>query len=56
MRQQILADGSFERFRKKTRKELFLCDMEQIIFGEALINSMNPCRVRRAHRKEHASC
>jgi len=24
MRQQTLADGSFEKFRKKTRKELFL--------------------------------
>ena len=31
MRQQTLAEGSFEKFRKKTRKELFLDDMEQII-------------------------
>ena len=31
MRQQTLADGSFEKFRKKIRKELFLDDMEQII-------------------------
>lgn len=28
MRQQTLADGSFEKFRKKARKELFLDDME----------------------------
>ena len=31
MRQQTLAEGSFEKFRKKTRKELFQNDMEQII-------------------------
>ena len=28
MRQQTLADSSFEKFRKKTRKEQFLDEME----------------------------
>ncbi len=28
MRQQTLADGSFEKFRKETRKEPFPDDME----------------------------
>ena len=31
MRQQTLADSSFEKFRKKTRKEQFLDEMEQVI-------------------------
>ena len=31
MRQQSLADGSFEKYRKKTRKEIFLDEMDQII-------------------------
>jgi len=31
MRQQSLADGSFEKYREKTRKDVFLEEMEQII-------------------------
>ncbi len=31
MKQQSLADGSFEKYRKKTRKEQFLEEMETII-------------------------
>ena len=31
MRQQTLADSSFEKFRKKTGKEQFLDEMEQVI-------------------------
>ncbi len=31
MRQQILEASEFERFRKKTRKEQFLEEMEQVI-------------------------
>ena len=31
MHQQTSADGSFEKFRKKTRKEQFLDEMEVII-------------------------
>ena len=36
MCQQTLADGSFEEFREKPRKELFLDDMERIIPGQDL--------------------
>jgi IS5 family transposase len=42
MRQQTLADGSFEKFRKKTRKELFLDDMEQIIPWQELCSAIEP--------------
>jgi len=42
MRQQTLADGSFEKFRKKTRKELFLDDMEQIIPWQDLCIAIEP--------------
>jgi IS5 family transposase len=42
MRQQTLADGSFEKFRKKTRKELFLADMEQIIPWQDLCVAIEP--------------
>jgi len=42
MRQQTLADGSFEKFRKKTRKELFLDDMEQIIPWQDLCVAIEP--------------
>lgn len=31
MRQQTCAEESFEKFRKKTRKEQFLDEMERII-------------------------
>ena len=31
MRQQTLADNGFERFRKQTRREMFLLEMDQII-------------------------
>ena len=42
MRQETLADGSFEKFRKKTRKELFLDDMEQIIPWQDLCVAIEP--------------
>ena len=42
MRQQTLADGSFEKFHKKTRKELFLDDMEQIIPWQDLCIAIEP--------------
>jgi IS5 family transposase len=42
MRQQTLADGSFEKFRKKTRKELFLDDMELIIPWQGLCVAIEP--------------
>lgn len=42
MRQQTLADSSFEKFRKKTRKEQFLDDMEQIIPWQELTEAIEP--------------
>ena len=42
MRQQSLADGSFEKYRKKTRKEVFLDDMEQIIPWQELTAVIEP--------------
>jgi IS5 family transposase len=42
MRQQTLAGGSFEKFRKKTRKELFLDDMEQIVPWQDLCIAIEP--------------
>ena len=42
MHQQTLADGSFEKFRKKTRKELFLDDMEKIIPWPELCGAIEP--------------
>jgi len=51
MRQQTLADGSFEKFRKKTRKELFLDDMEQIIPWQYLFVASEPY-----HPKPEGAC
>ena len=42
MRQQTLADSGFEKFRKKTRKELFLDDMEKIIPWPELCGAIEP--------------
>jgi IS5 family transposase len=42
MRQQSLADGSFEKYRKKTRKELFLEEMDQIIPWQELTVAIEP--------------
>ncbi len=42
MRQQTLADSSFEKFRKKTRKEQFLEDMEQIVPWKELTEAIKP--------------
>jgi IS5 family transposase len=42
MRQQSLADGSFEKYRKKTRKEVFLDDMDQIIPWQELTAAIEP--------------
>ena len=42
MRQQTLAGGSFEKFRKKTRKELFLEEMERIIPWKELSRAIEP--------------
>jgi IS5 family transposase len=42
MRQQSLADGSFEKYRKKTRKELFLEEMDQIIPWQELTGVIKP--------------
>jgi IS5 family transposase len=42
MRQQSLADGSFEKYRKKTRKEIFLDEMDQIIPWQELTAVIEP--------------
>jgi IS5 family transposase len=42
MRQQGLADGGFEKYRKKTRKELFLDEMDQIIPWQGLTAAIKP--------------
>ena len=42
MRQQSLADGRFEKYRKKTRKELFLEEMDQIIPWQELAAAIEP--------------
>ena len=42
MRQQSLADGSFEKYRKKTRKEVFLDERDQIIPWQDLTAVIKP--------------
>jgi len=42
MRQQSFAADDFEKFRKKTRKEIFLDEMEQIIPWKALSKVIKP--------------
>jgi len=42
MRQQTLADSNFEKFRKKTRKEQFLEDMEQVVPWKELTEAIEP--------------
>ena len=42
MRQQSLADGGFEKYRKKTRKEVFLEEMDQIIPWQELTAAIEP--------------
>ena len=42
MRQKSFADSSFERYRKKTRKEQFLEEMQAIIPWKALCEAIEP--------------
>ncbi len=42
MQQQTLAGSGFEKYRKKTRKEQFLEDMEQIIPWKELTAAIAP--------------
>ena len=42
MRQQTLADNGFERFRKRTRRETFLLEMDQIIPWRDLCKVIKP--------------
>ena len=42
MHQQSLAGGSFEKYRKKTRKEVFLEEMDQIIPWQELTEVIKP--------------
>jgi IS5 family transposase len=42
MRQQTFAEESFEKFRKQTRKEQFLDEMERIIPWQELTAAIEP--------------
>ena len=42
MKQQTLADGSFEKFCKKTRKEQFLDEMDTLIPWQHLTEAIEP--------------
>ena len=42
MRQETLADNGFERFRKRTRRETFLLEMDQIIPWHDLCKLIKP--------------
>jgi len=42
MRQQTFAEERFEKFRKKTRKEQFLDEMERIIAWQELTAAIEP--------------
>ena len=42
MRQQTLTDNGFERFRKRTRRETFLLEMDQIIPWRDLCKVIKP--------------
>ena len=42
MRQQTLADASFERYRKPTRRERFLAEMDQVIPWRELCGAIEP--------------
>ena len=42
MRQQTLADASFERYRKPTRRERFLAEMEHVIPWRELCGAIEP--------------
>jgi len=42
MRQQSFATDDFEKYRKKTRKEVFLDEMDQIIPWKALSKVIKP--------------
>ncbi len=42
MRQQTLADEGFERYRKRTRRELFLGEMDKIVPWEGLCEVIEP--------------
>ena len=48
MRQQTLADNGFERFRKQTRREMFLLEMDQIIPWRDLCKVIKPFYPKRA--------
>lgn len=48
MKQQTLAQGSFELYRKPTKREKFLNDMEQVIPWQALHDLLVPYNRRQA--------
>lgn len=42
MRQQTFAEATFERYRKPTRRELFLDEMDQVILWGELAEIIEP--------------
>ena len=42
MRQQTLAEGSFEQYRKVTRRERFLAEMDQVVPWAQLCGLIEP--------------
>ena len=42
MRQQSFADGTFERYRKRTRREEFLAAMDQVVPWDELCTLIEP--------------
>jgi IS5 family transposase len=50
MRQQTLSGGGFERYRKKTRKELFLDEMDEIIPWRDLCKIIKPFYPKLKHK------
>ena len=42
MRQQTLAEGGFERYRKRTSRDVFLQEMEQVVPWSELVALVEP--------------
>ncbi len=62
MRQQSFASEDFEKYRKKTRKEVFLEEMDQIIPWQSLSKVIGPyypkpegCRQKADWHRTHAT-
>ena len=47
-KQQTLAASGFERYRKRTRREQFLADMNQVVPWDPLVDLIAPVHPKRA--------